>query len=688
MFKKSLSVIISLVIFATILPASVFALWGGEKVLSNSVVVPKPIYGDYPSTSGTPTTAHEVKNSDKVRLVWRQSKDFGSGVTDIYEADIKALYKGAITAVCTIIKFDKNVIQMWDPDPQYGGAVTNDDGGYYAYKEPTMEDWAGTQTTIASQNLTQGITNATNGWAKYGTDKNSKTMIDNFGSNTSGRFKIHFTRRVESEGEDLNTAAQYGLIGNRGPIAMPNDKGLSLGKVYFKMIGSHQPSEVTSSTFQPDSVYAASSFVPQNNDAGPQVNNTGLDTYQLYSLSPITPLSYAMGGIEFAREISPTITVNGTYTYNGSAQTPAASNVIVQNGATILTNGTDYTFVASNSTNAGTATVTVTMKGAYDGFATQTFTINKAGLTITPVSKTKQFGEADPVWNSSNDFTFSGFVNDENIGKLSGTYSASIVGGTAGAGRAVGAYNVTSVVSGLSAANYNLNEGTGTNALVVNAGPASLWNPFSDVPTTVTSSQATGSYYWHYAVKYLWERPVKVIEPLKDTQPTIYSPKSNITRGDVIRMIWLAEGAPEPTGVGNGFRDIPETNTKYYKASKWCREQYIASGYEINAANTALDIYDFKPNNYVTRQEITSFICQLEKATGKKPPYLSGRGTGALKFKDAAQIGTWALPLVKAVWRQGIVSHCSTILCVRIPHLNNIFLNFNNLTNNSYSSFV
>lgn len=72
-----------------------------------------------------------------------------------------------------------------------------------------------------------------------------------------------------------------------------------------------------------------------------------------------------------------------TYTYNGLPITPT---VTVYDGAVAEENqlsvGVDYTVGFSNNLNAGTATVTVTGAGDYDGTATQTFKINPITTTF------------------------------------------------------------------------------------------------------------------------------------------------------------------------------------------------------------------------------------------------------------------------------------------------------------------
>lgn len=60
------------------------------------------------------------------------------------------------------------------------------------------------------------------------------------------------------------------------------------------------------------------------------------------------------------------------YTYDGTAKKP---NVTVKDGSSVLKEGTDYTAVYKNNVNAGTASVTVTGIGNYQGTVTKNFTI-------------------------------------------------------------------------------------------------------------------------------------------------------------------------------------------------------------------------------------------------------------------------------------------------------------------------
>ncbi|XME02180.1 YDG domain-containing protein [Lachnospiraceae bacterium C1.1] len=79
-------------------------------------------------------------------------------------------------------------------------------------------------------------------------------------------------------------------------------------------------------------------------------------------------------------------------TYTGSAIKPA---VTVYDGSTLLTADTDYTVSYSDNTNAGTATATITGKGAYLGTVSKTFVIKKA--SINPVVSIEGWTYGDPA---------------------------------------------------------------------------------------------------------------------------------------------------------------------------------------------------------------------------------------------------------------------------------------------------
>ena len=145
-------------------------------------------------------------------------------------------------------------------------------------------------------------------------------------------------------------------------------------------------------------------------------------------------------------------------TYTGSAITPT---VVVKDGNTTLTQGTDYTVAYSSNTNVGSATVTITGRGNYAGVNTQSFTITPKPLTIRATSASKIYGEVNP----SLSFTYSGLViGDTQIDELpSISTQATLASG-------VGSYRI--ILSGGADPNYTITRVEGT--LEVTPAPLSL----------------------------------------------------------------------------------------------------------------------------------------------------------------------------------------------------------------------
>lgn len=106
-----------------------------------------------------------------------------------------------------------------------------------------------------------------------------------------------------------------------------------------------------------------------------------------------------------------TISVTGSYTYQGSAITP---QYVVKNGEETLTPGTDYDISITNNHNAGTATITCTGKGKYDGTKSATFEIKKATLTVTAASVTTVYGAELPNLT----YQINGFVGSDGPSSL------------------------------------------------------------------------------------------------------------------------------------------------------------------------------------------------------------------------------------------------------------------------------
>ncbi|MCM1267906.1 MAG: InlB B-repeat-containing protein [Bacteroidales bacterium] len=88
---------------------------------------------------------------------------------------------------------------------------------------------------------------------------------------------------------------------------------------------------------------------------------------------------------------------NDSYVYNGNPRKPS---VTVSHQGKALRESVDYTLSYKDNSSAGTATVTVSGKGAYSGSIEKTFTITPAPLTITAADKTIRVGDPLPAADS------------------------------------------------------------------------------------------------------------------------------------------------------------------------------------------------------------------------------------------------------------------------------------------------
>ena len=133
------------------------------------------------------------------------------------------------------------------------------------------------------------------------------------------------------------------------------------------------------------SVWAGTIEVPAGDYYGAgSATNVGTYTFTATAFGTsknFTGSATAQWSIVTAGTLALDITVDpASVVYDGTEQKPA---VIVKDGETTLEEDVDYTLVYENNIDAGTATVTLTGKGNYEGTQTAEFTIEKGDITTT-----------------------------------------------------------------------------------------------------------------------------------------------------------------------------------------------------------------------------------------------------------------------------------------------------------------
>ena len=89
----------------------------------------------------------------------------------------------------------------------------------------------------------------------------------------------------------------------------------------------------------------------------------------------------------------------------------------------------------------------------------------------------------------------------------------------------------------------------------------------------------------------------------------------NVTRGQVMVMLWRLANKPEPMSMKQKFSDVPPDHN-YFKAIQWGVEQNITGGYSGSRKG------QFGPGDNCTRGQIVTFLWRF---TGKPDPMTSGQ---------------------------------------------------------------
>ena len=278
--------------------------------------------------------------------------------------------------------------------------VSNVDIGLYplpnavydgTYKEPGVQKVVITLTNNTQLTLTSGYT------FSYSNNQNASTTAPTItigGDNFTGTASTHFTI-LPKPLTDAMVALEYTSVtytgGELKPDVTVTDVALS-GTVASANYVVHYPDDVTAPSEKEVQI------VGQNNYSGTIVKK--------YVINKI-------GDDDI------TVTINGTYTYNGAAQTPhSTSNITVKKGETPLNFGTDYNVTYVNNINAGIATAIITGTGNYSFTKEATFNIGKKELSTAAIALT-----GIPVVSTETYYTYDGTLKKPGVSVTDGTPS-------------------------------------------------------------------------------------------------------------------------------------------------------------------------------------------------------------------------------------------------------------------------
>lgn len=106
-----------------------------------------------------------------------------------------------------------------------------------------------------------------------------------------------------------------------------------------------------------------------------------------------------------------------------------------------------------------------------------------------------------------------------------------------------------------------------------------------------------------------------------------FAPNQNTTRAQIVTILWRLTGEPRAMK-SNKFSDV-SSSAYYDKAVSWAVEAGVVNGFDAKT---------FKPNDYVTREQLAAILYRYAEYMN-----LSTRGASNLtKYDDYYKIGTWA----------------------------------------------
>jgi len=126
---------------------------------------------------------------------------------------------------------------------------------------------------------------------------------------------------------------------------------------------------------------------------------------------------------------------------------------------------------------------------------------------------------------------------------------------------------------------------------------------YTDVPSTHNFKQAV-----------YWATDMGIAAGYSGNRKGLFGVGDNITRGQVVMMLWRAAGKPEPASNKQTFKDVPVSHN-FFKAVQWAVEQGITGGY------TGARKGQFGSSDDCTRGQIVTFLWRF---AGQPDPWASG----------------------------------------------------------------
>ena len=148
--------------------------------------------------------------------------------------------------------------------------------------------------------------------------------------------------------------------------------------------------------------------------------------------------------------------------------------------------------------------------------------------------------------------------------------------------------------------------------------------------------------WYHDGVHYCLDNGLMV-----GTSETSFSPDANITRGQIVTMLWRKDGSPAASG--GDFADVAST-AYYAQAIAWAASNDIVTGYGDEK---------FGPDDSITREQLAAILYRYAKYKGMDVSV--GEDTNILDFDDAQSISSYAVSAIQWACGAGIMNGTDTL---------------------------
>ena len=162
----------------------------------------------------------------------------------------------------------------------------------------------------------------------------------------------------------------------------------------------------------------------------------------------------------------------------------------------------------------------------------------------------------------------------------------------------------------------------------VGVGDATITVKISDAEATVKIhvdlpfTDVSRSNWYYNSVEYCYKNGI-----IYGTTNTTFSPNTNVTRGNLVTILWRMEGSPKLSG-SLSFPDVKQSDY-FYEAVKWAEKSGVVHGYENG---------QFGPNNNISREQLATILnnyAKYKKKDTKAQADLS-------KFVDNSNVSSYA----------------------------------------------